>query len=103
MKVTIKNLDKEFRKLGSIADTSIQKQFRETVDILLDHLVVATPIDTGLARRSWSLKMSNGSAIISHSLPYIDELNRGSSLQAPAFFIEKTALSYGKPKGSILN
>jgi len=53
-------------------------------------LVENTPIDTGHARRGWK---SDGRSI-SNDVEYIDKLNRGSSEQAPAYFIEKTVLAH---------
>jgi len=70
---------------------------------LLNALKDNTPVDTGKARDSWELKIkSNKHLLIHNDVDYIDELNAGTSKQAPAFFIESTALAYGKPVGSIV-
>jgi len=59
----------------------------------LEELVVklkkATPVDTGNARDSW--QVSDGKIV--NDVPYMEQLNAGSSDQAPARFIEATLLS----------
>ena len=66
----------------------------------LKRVVAATPIDTGRAKASWRLE----GATISSDLDYIDDLNRGSSQQAPAYFIERAILQDVtlKPNGTIV-
>lgn len=56
---------------------------------LTEKLRAVTPVDTGKARDGW--KYQNGA--ISNDVEYIDLLNRGTSKQAPSYFIEKTLLS----------
>lgn len=67
---------------------------------LVEELRAATPIDTGEARANWRL---SGHTII-NDREYIDKLNKGSSKQAPAHFIEKTLLSHTgvTPSGTIV-
>lgn len=59
----------------------------------LKELVVAlkanTPVDTGYAQSEWKVE---GDSIVNEA-DYIDELNSGSSQQAPAYFIETTLLA----------
>lgn len=83
-------------------------------------LVDVTPVDTGRARSAWSLNnnkvlidrqegslAANPTVIlgpvptdrietlyITNGTPYIQELNAGSSVQAPPRFIEKTVAKY---------
>jgi hypothetical protein len=59
---------------------------------LIDALKDATPVDTGNARDGW--KIEDG-RIVNH-VEYIDELNAGSSTQAPSHFIERTLLSFSE-------
>jgi hypothetical protein len=73
-----------------------EKQFKEKTTKLVEDLKEATPVETGLARDSWSLEIENGTtAVISNSQDYIGTLNSGSSKQAPRYFIERTILSNG--------
>lgn len=67
---------------------------------LLEKLKNATPVDTGNARDHWKIK---GHDLI-NDVPYIEQLNAGSSQQAPARFIEATLLSdpQVKPAGIIV-
>lgn len=55
----------------------------------LTNLQSATPVDTGKARDGWEI---DGDRII-NEVEYIENLNKGSSRQAPTHFIEKTLLS----------
>jgi len=69
---------------------------------LLGALQEATPKDTGFAAGSWKfIKAAKGFKLL-NTAPYIDRLNAGSSRQAPAHFVEVTALKYGVPKGAIV-
>ncbi len=86
-------------------EQSVEKQISESKPAIVDALVVklkeATPVDTGHARDSWK---RNGDSI-ENDTDYIDDLNRGTSQQAPAYFIERTLLSQPgiKPNGIIVN
>jgi len=86
-------------------------------------LVNETPVDTGRARGSWSLNKtknlvdteSNGNSLpvtlgpipndvietlyITNGTPYIQQLNAGSSQQAPPRFVEKTLAKYFSTSG----
>lgn len=72
---------------------------------MLDELVEATPVDTGKARDSWGITHTGNPdrpVVISNEVPYIEHLNEGSSKQAPAHFVERIALKFGKPVGQIV-
>jgi hypothetical protein len=56
---------------------------------LIDALKEATPVDTGRARDGWKLRDNK----IVNEVEYIDDLNTGSSKQAPSHFIERTLLA----------
>ncbi len=102
IKLKIKNIDQEFNRINKEAAKLTQEQSRKISKQLLNELVEKTPIDTGLARASWKLKENRNVFEITNSTEYIQYLNEGSSKQAPAFFIESTALKYGKPLGTIV-
>ncbi len=91
-----KILLKELSKLES-------KALKESSERLLNDLIENTPIDTGAARKGWNLEVKSNNLIeISNNVEYIESLNSGHSKQAPAFFVEKTALMYGTPNGVII-
>ena len=77
-----------------------QKKTQDEIASLIDDLKEATPIDTGFAREEW--KLENGKIV--NGADYIDDLNAGSSKQAPAYFIEQTVISHDhvKPNGVIV-
>jgi hypothetical protein len=77
-----------------------------TVQTLKEELVLATPVDTGRARASWSINKVRGDKEptfeITNDAPYIGKLNDGYSDQAPAHFIESIALKYGRVVGQVV-
>ena len=66
------------------AERQIPKRRKQLVDALKQ----ATPVDTGEARAGWYDNKKG----ISNDVEHIDNLNAGSSQQAPSYFIEKTLL-----------
>jgi hypothetical protein len=98
---------------------TLEKTVRAVAFVVDAELVRATPVDTGRARSNWipslnspdvrlvdpnqkpdispvikSYKLDD-TILISNNLPYIKNLNNGSSQQAPAGFVDK-ALAKGK-------
>jgi hypothetical protein len=67
---------------------------------LIERLREATPVDTGNARDGWKYDGKT----ISNDVEYIDDLNKGTSTQAPAYFIERTLLADAdvNPNGTIV-
>jgi len=84
---------KDLRKAIDAAQT---KQIHKTVEALKE----ATPVDTGNARDGW--RYENGAIV--NDVEYIDVLNKGTSKQAPAHFIERTLLAQEgvSPSGTIV-
>jgi hypothetical protein len=98
--------------------SEVEQAARAATLNILKFVVLATPVDTGRARGNWQTSVSKpinsqsdivdksgGSTIsrgsntvlqsrdydvfyITNNLPYIEELNRGTSSQAPAKFVE---------------
>jgi hypothetical protein len=99
--------DKIKRAVESIVDVS----GRMAAERLLSAVVANTPVDTGYARSRWTLQKPDAYTVrysvstpglftefkfvLSNDAPYIVYLNRGSSKQAPAYFIESTIMSQG--------
>lgn len=81
----------------------IAERAKERVQEMVAALSEATPLDTGLARSKWAYRQpSCEKFVIINSVEYIKYLNAGTSKQAPAFFVEKTAMRFGKPRGVIV-
>jgi hypothetical protein len=88
------NLKKEMdEQINSAKDLIVKK--------LIKDLKEETPVDSGAARDGWKY---NGNSII-NKVPYIDDLNRGTSKQAPSYFIEQTLLKSlaVRPNGVIVS
>jgi hypothetical protein len=85
--MTVKiNLD--FRaELAKRSKTILERESLKLIEALKE----ATPVDTGRARDGW--KLQDGKII--NEVEYIEELNAGSSKQAPSHFIERTLLANG--------
>jgi hypothetical protein len=86
--ISISGISEVFTELDELVGNKAALLDR-TKKELLSSLKVATPVDTGKARDSWALTPTG----IENSVEYIDELNGGSSKQAPVYFIERTVLS----------
>lgn len=101
MRIRIKGLSDTFKRLSvELSKTETVNLQREASKMLIE-LEAATPVDTGLAKESWSLDDQGSRVIISNDTPYIQYLNEGSSKQAPSHFVEQIALKYGTPLGAI--
>jgi len=72
-------------EMVKVATPAIEKKKQEMLTALRN----ATPVDTGEARAGWHIE---GDKIV-NNVEHINELNDGSSRQAPPFFIEKALLS----------
>jgi flagellar basal body P-ring protein FlgI len=102
MRFKFLNVKSTFEELDSKMRLEVSGSDRKTVNRMTDELRDRTPVDTGKARDSWSIETTPNGFNVVNSVDYIDKLNQGSSQQAPAFFVESTALKYGTPKGAIV-
>ena len=66
-----------------------RQQERKLKRKLLTNIKEATPVDTGRARNGWRLIANN----IINEVPYVDDLNNGTSTREPLFFIERAVLN----------
>jgi len=115
---TFKSVDEE---LVETVNSLARIQGLDTVNELKKN----TPVDTGRARNSWLLTSDKNSFIdaqggyssagtgqmgpvsnkdietlyITNGVPYIEDLNKGSSKQAPARFVESAVLKAFTPEG----
>jgi hypothetical protein len=91
----LSDIDKEF-------DSLVNKAVDQRAEQLKVNLMLNTPVDTGRARDGWKTQQTSNGVIISNDVEYIGALNEGHSQQAPPYFIERTAVQYGKPVGAIV-
>ena len=118
VKVNIKGIKQTFKEADLEVIAQINSVQRASAFAAVSELQLRTPVDTGRARRSWSLSKSNNprdaalsqvntigilgpipeakieTLYITNGTPYIRELNTGSSIQAPPRFIESTLSKY---------
>lgn len=71
-------------------NTELAARKKKVLHKLVDELKAATPVDTGVARDGWEIEDGK----IVNKVDYIDDLNSGSSTQAPSHFIERTLLAH---------
>ena len=81
-------------------DTMIESEKKAKLESLASSLADATPIDTGEARQGWYV---DGDSIV-NNVEHIENLNAGTSAQAPTHFIEQTLLTQQgvSPSGTIV-
>jgi hypothetical protein len=91
----VKRLD-----LKKLFNSEVEKQKQQKMRQVLSVLKARTPVDTGNARDGW---MIEGDQIVNR-VDYIDDLNRGTSKQAPSYFVESSCLSVRGvyPNGTIV-
>lgn len=133
LKITLPNLQKQFEDVSHEVREVIHQASVATALNAVTSLRQATPVDSGRARASWnisnepgdfkkgSINISEASLLgttalstmkydglsseiyLTNSAPYINELNRGKSNQAPSRFIEKTLLQFYDPQGIMVD
>lgn len=98
--IKIKNVEQTINRIKKEFNANANNSINNKAKVLVDALKEATPIDTGEARNGW--KYQNKSIL--NEVEHIKYLNEGSSVQAPAYFIEKTILSQQGvfPSGTIV-
>lgn len=101
MKVVWKGIDSTFKMINRQFTSITEEQMRRRLASMLLLLEAATPKDTGFASSRWEVSGIFPRFRVSNDASYIEFLNRGSSKQAPAFFVESIALRFGKPLGVI--
>lgn len=89
----VKDISKDLEALVEASKNAI-------LDRAVDSLKAATPVDTGEARDGWR---HDGKKIV-NDVDHIEQLNDGSSQQAPSHFIETTLLGQPgiRPSGIIV-
>lgn len=102
MKMSISNISKTLKGLTTAFNSRAENNLKKQTESFVEDLRAVTPVDTGKAQASWVIeKVANGYDV-KNTVEYIQYLNQGSSKQAPAHFVESTALKYGTPVGSIV-
>jgi fumarate hydratase class II len=102
VKILVKGADSVFAELSKQILKAHKSVLEKEAIKLAKHIADATPIDTGEAMRGWKTADINGEVTILNEVPYIAILNQGHSQQAPAHFVEKVLLQYGKPVGALV-
>jgi len=102
--IKLKNVDKELALLKRNVAKEAKNKLPKICENMVEELKSATPVDTGLAKSKWEVIRTGNPEFpvsVQNTVKYIESLNAGSSKQAPAFFVDKIALKYGKPVGIV--
>ena len=102
MKFGISGLKEVLNQVKSSVKKEHDNQVSSVATKMKAAIVDATPIKTGKAREGWKLEREANGYAVKNDVEYIEHLNAGTSKQAPAHFVEQTALKYGTPKGAIV-
>ena len=110
LRVRFNGIRSTFRELNEEVTQEVREELGEEGVDLLRSLRESTPIQTGFARSRWRVSRTNpelgmeSGITITNDAEYIDDLNMGSSQQAPARFIEQAVLRQGcEPVGPIVD
>ena len=92
---------------GAVIKAALEEgsqQMKSTGNRIRDDLFNATPKDTGAAASDWTVVQvgPKGEFDLQNTKDYVKYLNRGTSQQAPAMFIESKVLAYGTPSGPVV-
>lgn len=99
IKISLTGIETEFEKIKKAFNSKSKSIVKEKANKIVKDLKAATPVDTGFARDHWVVNENNE---IVNTAPYIENLNAGSSKQAPKYFVEKTCLEHGRAVGAIV-
>ena len=123
--IKVTGAKEEFDSIDSELVSTVNQLSRIQGLDTVNELKATTPVDTGRARNSWVLTSDPNNFVdaeggypgiggyplppvsttkietlfITNGTPYIEDLNRGSSKQAPARFVENTVLKAYTPDG----
>jgi hypothetical protein len=96
----IVNFKQELARVEREVEQLANKDIKSKVNFAVDTLKVVTPVDTGEARAGWENKTYMApdgylDGTILNDVDHIVELNKGSSKQAPKYFIEQVLVKVG--------
>lgn len=100
MKLKVLGIKSTIESLEQKIKNNKDNKFLKKIEKLTNDLKEQTPVDTGYAKDHWEFTSNS----ISNKTKYIEDLNQGSSIQAPSYFIENTLLKDKdvKPNGTIV-
>lgn len=104
IKIRVRGISKLKEELRQFYKGSEKGQLETIATKLVSELKEETPVNTGYARSRWTFKRGPSKCTIENDAPYIEDLNNGSSRQAPRLFVEKTILLNPnvKPNGTLV-
>jgi hypothetical protein len=126
--IRLRGVSGEFKSMDKEVVTFVNKANRLQAFETLTEIKRKTPVDTGRAKNSWVLTNNKNefkdaqrdgtrfsspiigpvsdrrieTLYLTNGTPYIEDLNRGSSRQAPARFIEKAVLGKNYSASGVL-
>jgi len=94
------NFKREMARVEREVERLANQDIKTKVEFATQTLKVVTPVDTGEARAGWENNTYRGfdgylDGSIVNKVEHIEQLNRGHSKQAPAYFIEQVLVKVG--------
>ena len=102
MKISVSGIADEIKRIRKGFKDREASNLALQTHKFVEAVAQATPIDTGEARKGWVAVKTREGFEVKNEVEHIEFLNKGSSKQAPAHFVELTALQYGTPQGAIV-
>lgn len=97
MKIDFRDLSRNIAKDIALTEKQLVEYVEKTTLDVQRDLILATPVDTGTARRGWQSTTPTKPyepGVIENNVEYIGKLNDGHSKQAPANFVENVVARY---------
>ena len=76
--------------MATTAQEAVAEMLKEFEREFMERVMRRTPIDKGKAREGWQSQVNKEQLVISNDVPYIGELENGSSKQAPSGMLRIT-------------
>lgn len=102
MKLDLSDLTKNIAKDIALTEQQLVEYVQKTTLDVQRDLILATPVDTGTARRGWQATTPTKpyeKGTVENNVEYIGKLNDGHSKQAPANFVENVVERYNQTGG----
>jgi hypothetical protein len=98
--IKVTGIAETIAKLNKDVSQDVKEKKLVVMNKAINLLALGTPVDTGRAQNGWHIE---GDTIVNR-VPYISDLNKGHSPQAPERFVETILISMPevKPDGVIV-
>lgn len=103
MKIDLSDIKRNIRNDLALTEQQLVEYVQKTTLDAQRDLILATPVDTGTARRGWQATTPSKPfepGVVENNIEYIGALNDGHSKQAPANFVENIVARFNNNGGN---